>query len=394
MSKGDGVCCGAMLVRRVARIVLAVVLSVVGPLAARATGCPGDCNGDGAVTVDEIVTGVNVALGVMGLQVCPGFDGNGDGEVTVDEIIVGINAALLGCPAGTPAVTPVATPTVAVNHPPEFGPMPLYRGYPGYPIALAVPVRDPDGDSVLCDPTGALPEGAEFIGAPGTLSWVPGEEQIGGYLIPVLCGDRWAPPIRAVMGIVIQPVSECSRPECDPAVGCVSLPVVLEEACCAGGPVRVVREPELPCPDGAGLEILEEPGWGDEALVECSEKRVVEVAPNHVRVALRLRVRCFGAGGVLRVRARLETAQRLLFDREAPVWFPAVSPAAGAVEREGDLLSAVISFVVESPPPYGDIDGAEANLEVTMRDPRGQVITRTQRLRLRLESNNEAKNKS
>jgi hypothetical protein len=61
--------------------------------------CIGDCNGDGRVTVDEVVTGVNIALGVVPASACPAFDGNGDGTVTVDEILQAVNNALNGCPA-------------------------------------------------------------------------------------------------------------------------------------------------------------------------------------------------------------------------------------------------------------------------------------------------------
>lgn len=66
---------------------------------ASGTTCVGDCNGDGQVTVDEVVTGVNIALGVVPASACAAFDGNGDGTVTVDEILQAVNNALNGCPA-------------------------------------------------------------------------------------------------------------------------------------------------------------------------------------------------------------------------------------------------------------------------------------------------------
>jgi hypothetical protein len=67
-------------------------------LEAAAPACVGDCNGDGQVTVDELITGVNIALGSADLDTCPVFDSNGDGSVTVDELITAVNNALLGCP--------------------------------------------------------------------------------------------------------------------------------------------------------------------------------------------------------------------------------------------------------------------------------------------------------
>jgi hypothetical protein len=62
--------------------------------------CAGDCNGDGAVTVDELIKGVNIALGTAPLDQCPSFDANGDLVVTVDELIRAVNNALAGCAAG------------------------------------------------------------------------------------------------------------------------------------------------------------------------------------------------------------------------------------------------------------------------------------------------------
>ena len=59
--------------------------------------CIGDCNVDGEVTVDEIITGVNIALGVADAAACAAFDRNGDGAVTVDEILLAVNRALDGC---------------------------------------------------------------------------------------------------------------------------------------------------------------------------------------------------------------------------------------------------------------------------------------------------------
>jgi hypothetical protein len=60
--------------------------------------CVGDCNGGGTVTIDELLKGVNIALGTNAIDVCPAFDKNGDGKVGIDELITAVNAALTGCP--------------------------------------------------------------------------------------------------------------------------------------------------------------------------------------------------------------------------------------------------------------------------------------------------------
>ncbi len=69
-----------------------------GVLSGPPAGCVGDCGGNGVVTVDEIITGVNIALGSLPIERCPPLDTNGDGMVTVDELIKAVNNALNGCP--------------------------------------------------------------------------------------------------------------------------------------------------------------------------------------------------------------------------------------------------------------------------------------------------------
>jgi hypothetical protein len=59
--------------------------------------CVGDCNGDGQVTVDEILAMVNVALGNASASACNASDANGDGQITIDEILTAVNHALNGC---------------------------------------------------------------------------------------------------------------------------------------------------------------------------------------------------------------------------------------------------------------------------------------------------------
>lgn len=59
--------------------------------------CIGDCDSMGNVTVDEIVTMVDLGL-TGGSARCMKGDGNSDGSITVDEIITAVNNALIGCP--------------------------------------------------------------------------------------------------------------------------------------------------------------------------------------------------------------------------------------------------------------------------------------------------------
>ena len=66
-------------------------------VATSAPVCVGDCRHDGAVTIDEIITGVNIALENTTVAACPAFDANRDNTVTIDELIAGVNNALSGC---------------------------------------------------------------------------------------------------------------------------------------------------------------------------------------------------------------------------------------------------------------------------------------------------------
>jgi penicillin amidase len=59
--------------------------------------CLGDCAGDEHVSVDDLIKGVNIALGTAEVTACPAFDLAGDGSVTVDELVKGVNKALSGC---------------------------------------------------------------------------------------------------------------------------------------------------------------------------------------------------------------------------------------------------------------------------------------------------------
>jgi hypothetical protein len=67
--------------------------------------CPGDCNGDGMVTIDELIKGVGIILQqrvriiLQGLlPQCPALDLDGNGSVEINELVAGVNAALNGCP--------------------------------------------------------------------------------------------------------------------------------------------------------------------------------------------------------------------------------------------------------------------------------------------------------
>lgn len=61
------------------------------------TACSGDCNSDGGVSVSELVTLVDIALGQAEMGACGNGDTKHDGMITIDEILTAVHHALYGC---------------------------------------------------------------------------------------------------------------------------------------------------------------------------------------------------------------------------------------------------------------------------------------------------------
>ena len=70
--------------------------------------CTGDCNRDREVTINELLTMVNVALDSADVSACLAGDAK-DSAITIDEILSAVNSTLTGCP---PPPTPTRNPTV------------------------------------------------------------------------------------------------------------------------------------------------------------------------------------------------------------------------------------------------------------------------------------------
>ena len=70
---------------------------LIDPLAAIAlvqAAAPGDCDGDGRVTIDELVIGVRIALGEAPSTTCEAFDTDGNDTVTISELVSAVAVAL------------------------------------------------------------------------------------------------------------------------------------------------------------------------------------------------------------------------------------------------------------------------------------------------------------
>jgi phosphohistidine phosphatase SixA len=145
--------------------IVGAALAAARPARAGVVACVGDCSADGAVTIDELIVGVNIALGNQALSRCNAFDSSGNGVVTVDELIRAVNAALGGCAVAPTAsatdtagvtATPITTQTATATAPPS-----------STPTVTATPVSNPTGLSALVD------------GAVVRLAWTPPDPASG-----------------------------------------------------------------------------------------------------------------------------------------------------------------------------------------------------------------------
>jgi hypothetical protein len=64
--------------------------------------CVGECDASRTVTVDEVLTMVNITLGNVAVSRCDAGDASRDGQMTVDEILAAVNNALNECGGNRP----------------------------------------------------------------------------------------------------------------------------------------------------------------------------------------------------------------------------------------------------------------------------------------------------
>src|SRR5258708_6227129 len=107
--------------------------------------CVGDCNSDGTVSINELITGVNIALGVQGPSTCLAFQ-NQSGGVDISQLLKGVNNALGSCPmVATPTATIAAitpTPTRTTGPPTPTSTI--------FPSATTTPTSGPTATPTPC----------------------------------------------------------------------------------------------------------------------------------------------------------------------------------------------------------------------------------------------------
>jgi hypothetical protein len=93
--------CSVKLVVRVLTVLtMGVSLAIAQPAvsAGQAYGCPGDCNLDATVTIDELVLVVAMARGEGARDQCVSADANRDGRVRIDDVVNAVRRSMIGCP--------------------------------------------------------------------------------------------------------------------------------------------------------------------------------------------------------------------------------------------------------------------------------------------------------
>jgi hypothetical protein len=367
--------------RRAGAAGLMIGMGLISLAQAQGDPCCGDCNSDGAVTIDEILQGVNIAFDPQRLSSCPSIDRDANSEATVDEILAAVNAALTGCPPAestptktatpTPSATITATASATVNLRPVVTPLPVYRTYAGAPIRLPIPVGDPEADLLSCGLTN-LPQGAVMDGPPPLFAWTPRADQLGPFYVPFACAAPGAAATTGTLVFKVSPLDSCAIPVCDPATGCVSSIPSVNTTCCSGEPAARLAEPVADCPQGrvifAGANMTS--GFG--RLQNCDRLRVVNAAQFSAAVRLHVEGRCINAEARPLLHARLQTAQRVVFDKKYRIAFTA--------RDDGFSQILAVPFDVDEPRPFYDLQDAEANLTIDMTDADDVQVSQSLRL--------------
>ncbi len=118
--------------------------------------CQGDCDGDGRVTIDELMIGVSIGLGRQFPVSCQRLDADENERVAVSELVAAVHVALNGCAARpTPLPEPSEPPGVPVPSPSTIGPRIVHFGLASADgVVQAASGEDAEGRPVFTWPHG------------------------------------------------------------------------------------------------------------------------------------------------------------------------------------------------------------------------------------------------
>lgn len=127
------------------------VFGLVAASAAHAQTCVGDCGGIGMVRINDLILGVNIALGLQPTTACPAFQ-NSQGQVDIAQLIKGVGNALNDCQGSgpTPTITQQMTATNTATGTPSDTPTATVAVPTPTPTSTLTPTPTPTSTPDLC----------------------------------------------------------------------------------------------------------------------------------------------------------------------------------------------------------------------------------------------------
>ncbi len=343
-----------------------------GPLDDR-QGVRGDVDRNGRLEITDAIDIIGfLYLGTFTPYCMTVADSNADRVVDVSDLVAILSFLFYGGPP-LPDLTEgeIAACAGGRNDPPSVPPRPVYHAHPGFPVEFRIEATDPEEDRLLYEAVD-LPPGASIEADTGLLRWTPAPDQIGPFYLSFSVSDEALPPHRVGGRLVFQvhPLDPCTRPDCDPALGCQPVLLSISEECC-GGPGPRVSDPQVGCPEGRVLHVGRNPaGSATIGILEnCDQLRLVPLGQGGHVARLNLEARCLVPQQVL-VEARLETARGVMFNESVRLDFQALA--------DGFIQDLGLRFIAEGPFD----EGTEAQLSVALTDTDGVRLERKVRLAL------------
>ena len=224
-----------------------------------------------------------------------------------------------------------------------------------------------------------LPDGSQLDAATGLFSWTPSSDQLGPSYVPFTVSDADVPPqsVQGQLVFKVLPSDPCTVPTCDPAGGCQSALVPPTSSCCAGVTLPRVAEPVSDCP-GARVVFVGRNSSGFGKLQNCDLVRIVNFGQSTAKLRLNVETRCMRSDDApLTVRVRLESSspsRPVVTDDTA---FLNMQPGSDGYAQR---LQLGAQYPVLGGGPFFDLEGAEANLTVTVTDFDNLSVTQSLRV--------------
>lgn len=348
-------------VSRLLRILAVAALLVPALAASQQFDCRGDCDGDGMVDEEDLRLGIEALFDPEPGVLCDALVGGDESRATAADVLAAVRQSGDECP---------------VVEPPMIAPLAVYRTYPEFPIELPIVAEDPHGPLVF--EADDLPEGASLDAQTGVFRWLPRQDQVGPFYVPIRVTNQADPPATAerTLALHVAPQDGCSAtPDCDPATGCTNTLPPLDQPCCTAGPAEVrVAEVVADCPEGGVLMVGRNVQSGFGRLHNCDRIRLSGATQAGVVVRVNLAARCVNTRQFLIVDSRLETATGVYIDRRNVDVIVLTRTDTGFLQYPNLSLGTRDTSMA--------LNDQEANLTITLREPFEGGIELTETVRV------------